>query len=421
MSKVFWGFTLLVLLTTTEYRVDLGFLSVAIVEPFALVYAAFILFPKLLRRETLVWRDPFFLLFALITAWATLIRPFAPDWRHGLSDIRDWLIPTFVLFALINIPRPAGRAFHSAFVAVVLLVSAIGIYQYVTDSFRPFIHEGTIFKPNFLGGAPGSFAVGFFNAPNGLGLFLAAGVPFCFAWLRISAQRYGWLRYGLLLVPLSALYLTFSRTSLLVLGILVLFLFLHYMVPSTRNFGFLMIFLIMGGFMIFGLALEFLPHDTLRTFWWRIALWEIAIITLLNNPFIWLFGNGIDQFIPLSFYPQPHNQTIFMLLEYGVMGVFVFVGIVAWIVFSGLRARASGYFEQYPALAPLWIGICGQFLITLTESSWLGVNGRLLLVCMIAVYHTLLIEVTPDLVKLPSLRLPSVRFFRTAIARESHS
>lgn len=110
-----------------------------------------------------------------------------------------------------------------------------------------------------------------------------------------------------------------------------------------------------------------------------------------------------------------------MLLEYGVIGVFVLLGIVAWTIFSGLRARTGGYFEQYSALAPVWIGICGQFLITLTESSWLGVNGRLLLVCIIVVYHALLLEANPDLVKFPSFRLPSVRPFRMAIVRERHS
>ncbi len=421
MNIVLWGFVILLFLTTVEYRIDLGSFSFAIVEPFAMAYAAMVLLPRIVRREGIAWRNPYFLLFGVITLWAILIRPFSPDWRHGLSDIRDWLIPTAVLLALLNVRKPTANLFHVGFVLVVLLLSVVGIYQYLTDSFRPFIHAGTVFKPDLTGANPGSFAVAFFSAPNGFALFLAAGILICLGWLRTHGLRFGAFRYLVLLLPLLALYLTFSRTSLLVVAVLFIGILLHTVTKSTRTFGQLLVTGVLGGVLLFVTALEILPHDPLRTFWWRIALWEIAGITLENHPAIWVLGNGIDRFIPLSFYPQPHNQTVFMLLEYGLLGVFVLAGIVGWTIYSGLRARGSGYFATNPALLFVWFALCGQFLITLTETNWIGVTGRLLFVCMVAFYVAELEEASPRLNQLPAVTLPRIKTDAPYVARERHS
>src|SRR5688500_9740634 len=97
-SKTLWWFVPLVFLMTVDYRVELGPLSVAVVEPVVLLVAALVLLPKLLRREPLNWRSPLFVMFGAMLAWAVLIRPFAPDWKHGLSDVRDWFLPTLLLF-----------------------------------------------------------------------------------------------------------------------------------------------------------------------------------------------------------------------------------------------------------------------------------------------------------------------------------
>jgi hypothetical protein len=406
MNKTLWWFIPLFFLMTVEYRIDLGFFSFAIAEPFVVLSAALVILPKLIRREPLQWRNPAFLLFAGVTIWAMMIRPFSPDWRHGLSDIRDWMVPTLFLFTLLNVTSVPIQGWLSGLVIVLLFNSTVGIFQHFTDGFRPFASTGTGFKTTLDGTDHANFALGFFDAPNGYGMYLTAAIPFMWAWLRSNGQRLGWVRYGLIVLPFLALFYSYARTSMLVIGIIIVLLVLEWLIRSTALLTQVATWVFAGGTVLVGIALSVLPHVTLRTIWWRVALWEIAGITLSQYPMIWLFGNGIDRFIPLSFYPQPHSLFVFMLLEYGVIGIVFTIAIIGWLLFSGLRARVQGYFTLQPALAPMWLGVLGIFMIAVTETIWISVNGRLMFATLFGLYTMYLAQTNPALVQLPRWKLP---------------
>jgi O-antigen ligase len=162
-------------------------------------------------------------------------------------------------------------------------------------------------------------------------------------------RRFGAARYLLLLLPLYALYSSFSRTSLFVFALLVAVLLLDAAVRRTSIFTALLGVLLGLCVVLVSMALAFVPHVLLRTIWWRIALWEIVGITLRDFPAIWLFGNGIDRFVPLSFYPQPHNMYLFVLLEYGLIGLLFTFGLLGWLLRTGLRARVRAPKEDLSA------------------------------------------------------------------------
>lgn len=420
MNKTLWWFIPLVCLMTMEFRIDLGFFSFAIVEPFVVLSAGLVLIPKLLRREPLQWRNPFLLLFVGITFWAILIRPFSPDWKHGLSDVRDWIIPTLFLFTILNTKDTPPYHLLTGFIAVLLLNSTLGLYQHFTDSFRPFANASTGFKTTIDGSEHADFALGLFDAPNGFGLYLAAATPFLWAWLRTSNNLWGRFRYLLLFLPLAALYYSYARTSMLVFGVVIVLIILERLIRPTPLFIQVTTWFLTIAGLIAVIGLNLLPHFPLRTIWWRIALWEISGITLSNYPSIWLVGNGIDRLIPISFYPQPHNLFIFMVLEYGAIGLIFTFAVLIWLVNTGLRARTQGHFTNFPALAPMWIGVFGLFLIALTETIWIGVNTRLLFVTLIGMYSLYMAEANPALVRLPHFRLPRSAV-RLTNPREQHS
>lgn len=418
-KNLIWLLPILFLMTV-EYRIDLGPLSVAIVEPFVLLAALIVLLPKLIRREAIEWRNPVFLLFAGITAWAMIIRPFSPDWKHGLSDIRDWLVPTVFVLTLLNTTPRRLDTWSTAFVGVLLFNSLFGIFQHFVDGFRFFTNPLGIFKSTLDGSDSAAFGVAFFDAPNGFGLYLAVATPFFYGWLRTHLQRYGYLRYLLLLIPFLALYYSYSRTSLLVVGAIILFLALEALIRSTPRFIQLSSLFLGIGAALVAVGLYLLPHVLLRTIWWRIALWEIAGITLRDNNMVWLFGNGVDRFIPLSFYPQPHNLFVFMLLEYGIVGLLFTFAIIGWLLSTGLQARREDYFKSFPQIAPMWIGTLGIFAIALTETTWISLNARLLFAIITTFYCMTLAQASPALVQLHRWRLPGFAIRAPNLSREQH-
>ncbi len=191
MNKTLLWLVPLLFLMTVEYRFDVGPLSMALSEPFVLLAAAVVLLPKLVRREPLEWRNPLFILFALFMAWVLLVRPFAPDWKHGLSDVRDWALPTLFLFTLLNTTPRAPNTWLTAFIVILCFNSVIGIIQHFVEGTSWFAGALSVFKQNLTGTAPVSASLGFFDAPNGFGLYLASGIPLMWGWLRGNGLRFG--------------------------------------------------------------------------------------------------------------------------------------------------------------------------------------------------------------------------------------
>jgi O-antigen ligase len=326
----------------------------------------------------------------MITLLALFIRPWAINWKNGLSDIRDWLIPAITFVAFLTLDYRDWRKWVGLFLIVLYLNASVGIYQSLTNSGRPYVNELSIYKKDvyFIGeNVPtrASFAAGFYAHPNQFGLYVFMGLMVALGFLT-GRKELHWAKY-LLLIPIGlALYWSYSKASLLVTVVALGLWLLHRLIESDKLF----LKLLIGGAIIGPIAAviiaPFLPPAMLGTFWWRVDLWQVALETISQQPTILLFGNGKDIYAQEAIHPQPHSLYVFMLLQYGLLGLLLTCAIIGRFCQLGWQARRSGLMKEHPILAGLWIALFGFFLISLVETTWLTLLNRLFFVIIVSLF-----------------------------------
>src|SRR5512135_3425784 len=81
---------LLFLAPTIQYRIELGGFSFAFMEPIVLIVSVILLTHQVMtRRRLMISKDSFVFLVIGLALWAGIVRPWAADWKHGVSDVRD--------------------------------------------------------------------------------------------------------------------------------------------------------------------------------------------------------------------------------------------------------------------------------------------------------------------------------------------
>jgi O-antigen ligase len=373
---------LLFLAMTISYRADVEGLSFALIEPIALLVSALLWVNRITSGRQLVFlKDPLVFIFASITLWSIVIRPWSPDWRHGLSDVRDWVIPTLLFITLVSNIRLKWRHYINLFLAVEIGLMILGLYQVKTDSFRPFLAPEAAYKRGFysqFNNSPvSSFAVGFFGHPGVFAEYLFVGLLILIA---LSWQRWKWLRALLVFGFIGAIFYTFSKT---VLGSLPFALLLFgVLTRSSRHFWTRVLFcLIVSGLLITGLLLVMRKSGSITldfgTFVWRIEQWQAGLSLLMLYPTVFLNGNGVDIGILEGLLQgNPHNIYIFMLLQYGLMGLMLILALVAAVFWQGFRAYKWGWMKQEPLLAGLWVALVGLLVFGLFGTSLSYVEFR---------------------------------------------
>ena len=397
---------LLFLTVTIEYRVDLGPLSVALVEPFALLFSGAVLLPPLIKKRQLflkellskILNEPLVYLFVLMVVWALLIRPWAINWKNGLSDIRDWAIPAITFVAFLQLDYRDWRKWLGLFLLVVYLNSLLGIYQHLTDSGRPFVNDMSIYKKdvNFITGnevTEAAFAAGLYSHPNQLGIYLFTGFMMALGWITSKTKLhvrfdvdFHWAKYLLLAPVLLALFWTYSKASLLVTGLAFGVWVLHHLIKPTKTFLYVLGGGAILGFIVIFIIQTFLPWAVVGSFLWRFGLWQIAFETMAEHPIILLFGNGLDLYALEAYHGQPHNQYVFALLQYGVIGLLITLAVAGRIWYIGLQARLEGLMERQPLLVALWIALLGFLIISIVETTWLALLNRLFFVLVMSIF-----------------------------------
>ena len=415
---------LVFLAPTIQYRVELRVFSFAVMEPVVLLASGVLLARALLKKQTVripgTWPE---IGLIAIVAWAVLIRPWSQDGKHGLSDIRDWAIPVFTFLALRLAGRQDWRKAMDVFVIVIALTALIGIYQGFTGRFRPFMAQEANLKvapgqPPPVAGfrwdpasgltiweayaeyadlseqgrageyaaavdaasvVPPPFALGFFGHPNSTGMFLSAGFLLVLGWAVERMRAAGWLVSAL--VGLAFL-LTYAETAYLVLAcglaaIIVLRRFRSLKAPAA-----LVVVAVAAG----ALLLAGLPPTSFQTLAWRYGLWTTALALLSRSPLILLFGNGMDPYASLAYYFQPHNSYVYLLLEYGLLGLGLVLGVIASVAVKGWQDGRDGLWVRSFSLQALWIATLGFFAVGLTESVLLGIESRMIVLNFLACY-----------------------------------
>ena len=414
---------LIFLAPTIQYRVELPGFSFAVMEPVVLAASAILILGSRARKQPLViprtWPE---IGLIAIGVWAILVRPWSSDWKHGLSDIRDWVIPIITFLTLLATVRHGWRNAVQILLAMIVLTSLVGIVQRATGGFRPFISpEANLKLPPGAVPPPGPswgpvtstnpcvrypqlallseqgvleedpaltaaaareappYAVGFFAHPNSLGMFLSAGFMLALGWAKQRRHLGGWLILGVIGL---ALFFTYAKSSYAVLALGLGAYFLLRRIRSLKVIAAVALVLIP----LAVLMLASLPVSVLNGLCWRYGLWTTAFHQLSTAPLVLLVGNGMDAFRGLAYYSQPHNTYIYALLEYGLLGLAVVFGVVAWVAVAGWRDRRGGLWERDCVLPAMWLATLAFFAIGLTESVLMGVEQRMIVLNFLACY-----------------------------------
>jgi len=370
---------------------ELGTFSFALMEPIVLLVSGILLAHQIVDQGRLVIpKDPLLYLLTGMLLWAFFIRPWASDWQHGLSDVRDWLIPLLAFVALISSIRRRWRKWLTLFFFLAIVNASVGIYQHFADTFRPFATEGAAVKTSFVLSpdqsrlAIASPAIGFFSHPNAFAMYLFLALLVALGWQTEGRRR--WIKPLLIVLLSTSLFWTHAKASLLVMPFSLVALWFIRRIKSWGQFLVVGAILFISGVMVVWLGSQIVPPPYLATFWWRINLWQTALEVIQDSPGILLVGNGMEAYATQAIYPQPHNLYLYMLLTYGFPGLGLLLGIAWHMLRRGRIALGCRWFRQEPLLSALWTGLVGYFVVGLVESNLMGIQTRMIVLTVAACF-----------------------------------
>lgn len=300
-----------------------------------------------------------FMCFFLVSMFFVVVGGYAQESFIRLLMI---MVPTFVIFALMTTNDDDGlfnmlALYCKAIVLVSILLVMVSLYISSVGSVR-YSSDGKMIQEAMLFGIRvGQYAsegTGAFRASsltknaNIFAAVLMLSALALFFLKKINSGLFGsfWLFTLASLFVATGLFITFSRGSMvsLFLGVAV-FIFLS--VPSASN----RVFLILVGSVLLGVALIvglFFRVDGLGEgrlafdLSGREVIWGIAVDKILSNP---LSGIGIgvsDYFLEKSgsYHLSMHNSHLNILLEVGVVGYFIYLGMVVWSLTTLVKSVA---------------------------------------------------------------------------------
>jgi len=400
-SIVFWNFLLLLIIITPtiQYRVDFGQFSFSLLEPIILL-TAFLLFGTYIAQHKSIslLNSPSLIIITAILILTIIARPWSNNWKNGISDIRDWLIPWLAFLILMNLVKSTWGKWYSILLVWMFILAVFGIYQHLVNGIRPFISDTASFKTGFeLDNIDNarllrvSYAAGFFSHPNSYGLYMLTAFLLALGWI---AKQSKYLILGSMLLASIGigLYWSYSKSSILMATVLIAGFFFIWWIRSLKLMFIVVaiLLLISGAIAIY--VLPQIPPVLFSTFWWRVGLWKIALQVINQYPIILLLGNGMDIFGQYAYYPQPHSLYIYILLQYGLPGFSLVLALILRIFIHGWVLYRNKGFSDDPRILGLWLGLVGYFIVGLTESTLFGIENRVLFIIVLSAFEGLCFE-----------------------------
>jgi hypothetical protein len=391
-------FLLLWLGPTIRWRVDVGSVSFAFMEPVTLfVIGILSLFMLSSGKRLTLYINSFIAVLIFYFTWILIFRPWDQNWSHGLSDLRDWGIPILTIIILLSVVKHGWRKWSLAMIPIALLHSVIGIYQHITDSFRPFASLPSIYKLDFLGTTRPSFTVGLFEHPNSLAVFLIIAIMVSLGWLiEQNGIKRKFIPSAVILLLSAILFWTYAKAEILALAFM---LFLFFIIPYIRTskiFIALSLIILMALLTAVWFAINQWPIE-FQSIWWRIDLWKSVFQTVSTHPDILLWGNGDIAFAANAIWPQPHSVFFDTLLNYGLIGLLLLLLLIILIIGYGILSYERGDLKRNPILRALWISLLGFFITGFVESSLIGIETRMIFLMLVACFIGLRRDLFTDL------------------------
>lgn len=374
---------LLWLAPTIRWRIDFGVFSYAFLEPIVIFVIVLLL---LSRKNSSFSINVSIIVLLLFFTWILAIRPWSEDWKHGLSDLRDWMIPIITFCVLLSTVKRGWKNWTLIMVPVVVINACLGIFQVVTDSSRPFASAESLYKLDLFSRAIPSFAVGFFEHPNSLAVYLIVAIMVSIGWFEDSDTLRGKLLPVVIVILLTlTLYWTYAKAEIYTIALMIFFYFAIPFIKSSRtliSISFAAVFLTLGAGW---LAMNRWPVE-FNTIWWRVSLWESTVQTISENPGILIWGNGEIAFASKAIWSQPHNILFDIILKYGLVGLLLLSLLLIVVIIQGTESFNRGDFKRFGILRASWVSIYGFLITGLVESSLIGIETRMLFLLLIACF-----------------------------------
>ncbi len=375
---------------TVQYRMQLGSVTISLMEPVVLIASIFLFLREyFLKHSISLPRNRIFQSLYMMLFWVFFTQIiFSKNTMEGLSDLRNWFIPILGFVALLSVKKD-WRKWIGIYIFITFLNSLLGIYQYVTDSFRPFqnTYGDTRLSIVFLNGGISyintKFSIGLFAHPNTYAMYLLGGFMIALG-LALSTRK---IKDQIIIIPIAtAIILSYSKTSIIMLAVLLLIFGFVWLRVKTSLLSWLYlpaIILLLSG-VLYGIS--FLPSEIFTTYYWRVGLWKIAYEFFLQNPTVMLIGGGLNKFGDLAYYGQPHNLFVYFFLLYGLPGLIILLSILWESIRSMIFYFQTNKAKDKMMEAGLFMASVSLFAVGLTDSTLFGVENRMIFVTWLALF-----------------------------------
>ena len=385
---------------TVQYRMQLGSVTISLMEPVVLIASIFLFLREyFLKHSISLPRNRIFQSLYMMLFWVFFTQIiFSKNTMEGLSDLRNWFIPILGFVALLSVKKD-WRKWIGIYIFITFLNSLLGIYQYVTDSFRPFqnTYGDTRLSIVFLNGGISyintKFSIGLFAHPNTYAMYLLGGFMIALG-LALSTRK---IKDQIIIIPIAtAIILSYSKTSIIMLAVLLLIFGFVWLRVKTSLLSWLylpaIILLLIG--VLYGISS--LPAEIFTTYYWRVGLWKIAYEFFLQNPTVMLIGGGLNKFGDLAYYGQPHNLFVYFFLLYGLPGLIILLSILWESIRSMIFYFQTNKAKDKMMEAGLFMASVSLFAVGLTDSTLFGVENRMIFVTWLALFVGFVREIKMD-------------------------
>jgi len=293
----------------------------------------------------------------------------------GFLAVKMFLLITasIGLSILLQKSREKRELFKKIIISIGIAEGLIAIFQFILQhSIGLHLLGESYLSSEVLGAARfwiGDFKLlrsyGTFPHPNILGGFLLFTLAVTW-WRKERGKRY----YVFVLIQLLGLFLTFSRTA--AVGLLLLVLINWMRKQRMAKAAVIAVILLSSLLVIRGTDSSILHSESAKL---RIAYTEGAYNRFVSSPVIGRgWGTGPEEtmaFSNFTFYPwekQPvHNIFLLILSDLGVIGLILFLAVVAKIIFSFFRLPYPFFLFGSLFIIYLLIGFFDHYLLTLPQ------------------------------------------------------
>ena len=332
-----------------EYRIDLGAVSFMLSEAGAAVLVAAVLVYAARSARLVVERDELALIF-LIAVFAFVSVFLERDKAHALSLYRDLMAPLvfFALLTSIRLERREVLALVKGFVLVAAATALLGLLQYATGKYlwvlRPEDVDWQAFKTSFIRSfflgewlrTGTTLPAGLYATTNNFASYLVIPclVAYALGWAPRLQNGGRTLWRACFLVMLAALFLTFSRGSILTLlvawVVIRAFRERHRITPMQMGLVGAAGTLVVAVIIVSGVF----SFDELGTVRGRFIMISAGWELLIDHPELLIAGGFTEDYRTHYYAGQlVHNLELYMLIQYGL------IVTVAWLL---LVARQLG-------------------------------------------------------------------------------